>query len=82
MPNASVAEPPISSRKLLAVEGKDEKQFFLALFKHMRMSPPDVRIVGGKDNFPKKLPGLTKIPEIDFFSHYNFTMIGLTGFSD
>ena len=51
---------PIKSKKLLAVEGKDEENFFDALLKHMNITNFDIHKVGGKNQFPKKLPALLK----------------------
>ncbi len=51
---------PIKSKKLLAVEGKDEENFFDALLKHMNITDFDIHQVGGKNQFPKKFPALLK----------------------
>lgn len=50
----------IQRRKILAVEGDDEINFFDALFRYL--SIPDVEIyqVGGKDQFRNKLPALVR----------------------
>ena len=47
-------KPPIKSRKILAVEGKDECEFFQALFKHMNISDVRIEEVGGKVPIPIK----------------------------
>ena len=52
---------PIKSKKLLAVEGKDEENFFDALLKHMNITDFDIRRVGGKDQFKNKLPALKNV---------------------
>ncbi len=52
------APKPIKSRKVLAVEGKDEENFFDALLRHMNITDFDIREVGGKGQFRKKLPAL------------------------
>jgi hypothetical protein len=53
---------PITKKKLLVVEGKDEKNFFEELFKHMtKKNIIDIRDVGGKDNFKNSMPTLTRI---------------------
>ncbi len=52
---------PITKKKLLAVEGNDEKKFFKELFKHMGMDAiVQVFDVAGKDNFKKEMPLLKK----------------------
>jgi len=53
---------PITKKKLLAVEGIDELNFFEELFKHIGMADTvDLRDVGGKDQFKNKMPALKKI---------------------
>lgn len=49
---------PIREKKVLAVEGKDEVNFFEALLKHLGIAGFEIRDVGGKDQFKKKLPAL------------------------
>jgi len=49
---------PIREKKVFAVEGKDEVNFFEALLKHLGITGFDIRDVGGKDKFKKKLPAL------------------------
>jgi len=56
------APKPIKSRKVLAVEGKDEENFFDALLRHMNITDFDIRWVGGKDKFPVRFPVLLKTP--------------------
>lgn len=52
---------PITKKKLLAVEGNDEKSFFKELFKYMGMDAiVQVLDVAGKDNFKKEMPLLKK----------------------
>jgi len=54
---------PITKKKLLVVEGNDEKIFFEELFKHMaKENITDIRDVGGKDNFKNSMPILTITP--------------------
>lgn len=53
----------ITKKKLLVVEGNDEKIFFQELFKHMaKENITDIQDVGGKDNFKNNMPTLTRIP--------------------
>jgi Protein of unknown function (DUF3226) len=52
----------ITSKKVLAVEGQDEKNFFDKLLKNLGFSDFQIEDVGGKDRFPDKLPALLKIP--------------------
>jgi hypothetical protein len=50
---------PITKKKLLMVEGKDEENFFKALLEHIEMKDMvDIFDVKGKDNFRNSLPGL------------------------
>jgi hypothetical protein len=52
----------ITSTKILAVEGIDEKYFFDKLLKYLGISDSQIEDVGGKDKFPKRLPALLKTP--------------------
>jgi len=54
------APSSIKSKKVLVVEGKDEENFFNALLRHINITDFDIRDVGGKDQFSKKLPALLK----------------------
>jgi len=56
------APKPIKSRKVLAVEGKDEENFFDALLQYMNITDFDIRWVGDKDKFPVRFPVLLKTP--------------------
>jgi len=58
MPSSDDALSSINSKKVLAVEGKDEINFFNALLKHIGITDIDIREVGGKRQFNKKLPAL------------------------
>lgn len=49
---------PIKSRKILAVEGSDEENFFGALLRNINIADCDIRQVGGKNQFKDKLPAL------------------------
>ena len=49
---------PIKSKKVLAVEGIDEVNFFDALLSNLGIRDIDIREVGGKDQFKNKLPAL------------------------
>jgi len=51
---------PIESKQILAVEGRDEKNFFDVLLEDMNIKDCETREVGGKDQFPKKFPLLLK----------------------
>jgi hypothetical protein len=52
----------ITKKRLLVVEGNDEKNFFEELFKHMaKENITDILDVGGKDNFKNSIPALTRI---------------------
>lgn len=52
----------ITKRGVLAVEGKDEINFFDRLLHHMGISDFQIEEVGGKDRFPQKFPDLLKMP--------------------
>lgn len=60
MPSSDDATSSIKSKKVLAVEGKDDENFFDALLKHMNITDFEIHHVGGKDQFSKKLPALVK----------------------
>jgi len=60
MPYLEDDPSPIKRKKILVVEGKDEINFFDALLRHMDIKDFDIRKIGGKDQFPKKLPALLK----------------------
>lgn len=50
---------PVTKRKLLMVEGKDEVNFFEEFFKHLEINDVvDIREVRGKDNFRNQIPAL------------------------
>lgn len=48
----------IRGKKILAVEGPDDKNFFKKLLRTMGIADVQVWPVGGKDEFNQKLPGL------------------------
>ena len=58
MPSLGGDFSSINSKKVVAVEGKDEINFFNALLEYMGVTDIDIREVGGKYRFPKKLPAL------------------------
>ncbi len=49
----------IESKFLLAVEGKDECNFFKALLTHLEITEVQLIDIGGKDNFLLEFPALT-----------------------
>jgi len=51
----------IWAKKLLAVEGKDECNFFESLLRYERMDGVQLVDIGGKDKFQIELPLLTKL---------------------
>ncbi len=51
---------PITSSKLLVVEGRDDICFFEALLNEMKMTGVQVRQLEGKSSFRKKVSGLVK----------------------
>jgi hypothetical protein len=62
MPSPNDALSSISLKKVLAVEGKDEINFFGALLEHIGIRDIAILEVGGKNQFPKKLQVLLKRP--------------------
>lgn len=60
MPSPDDALSSISSKKVLAVEGKDDRNFFESLLKHIGITDFEICDVGGKVQFRKKLPALVK----------------------
>jgi hypothetical protein len=56
---------PIQFPKVLAVEGKDEVNFFKSVLKDMAISEVDIFDVGGKDKFKTHLEALTKTVGFD-----------------
>lgn len=51
----------IASNRLLAVEGKDDYNFFEALLKHMNLAGVQIVDIGGKDNFGNVFSLLTNM---------------------
>jgi len=52
---------PIIYKKIIAVEGPDDDNFFDALLRRMNIKDYDIRFVGGKDEFKNKLPALKNV---------------------
>jgi len=52
---------PITYKKIIAVEGPDDDNFFDALLRRMNIKDYDIRFVGGKDEFKNKLPALKNV---------------------
>lgn len=52
----------VTKANVLVVEGEDERGFFESLLQHIRLSEVQIEAVGGKDQFPKKLPALLQMP--------------------
>lgn len=73
MHNPKDAPAPVKSKKILAVEGLDEKNFFDALLEHMNIKDVDIRQVGGKDQFKNKLPALKNVT--GFFNPDGFSFV-------
>ena len=51
----------ICKKKVIAVEGRDEVNFFNALLKHEKITDFEIRDVGGKQQFKNKLPALVRM---------------------
>src|SRR4030042_3056188 len=60
MVNPDDTSTPIKSKKVLAVEGQDEENFFDAFLQYIDLTDVDIRQVRGKDQFKNKLPALKK----------------------
>ncbi|NUM37239.1 MAG: hypothetical protein HUU50_22065 [Candidatus Brocadiae bacterium] len=52
----------IREKRLLLVEGLDEKNFFQAFLKHLQISYVQIESVGGKDQFANRFPRILKVP--------------------
>jgi len=52
---------PIIYKKIIAVEGPDDDNFFDVLLRRMNIKDYDIRFVGGKDEFKNKLPALKNV---------------------
>jgi len=52
---------PIIYKKIIAVEGPDDDNFFDALLRRMNIKDYDIRFVGGKDEFKNKLSALKNV---------------------
>lgn len=60
MVNSDDTPAPIKSKKVLAVEGRDEENFFDAMLRYIDITDFDIRWVGGKDKFKIRLSALKK----------------------
>ncbi|MBC8234641.1 hypothetical protein H8E77_34290 [bacterium] len=52
----------IRHKKVIAVEGKDEVEFFRALFRYIEITDIEIYNVRGKEQFKTKLPALVRMP--------------------
>lgn len=52
---------PIIYKKIIAVEGPDDDNFFDTLLRRMNIKDYDIRFVGGKDEFKNKLSALKNV---------------------
>ena len=59
----------IESKKILAVEGRDDENFFDVLLEDMNIRDCETRAVGGKDQFPIKFPPLLKATGFPLVTH-------------
>ena len=64
---------PIIYKKIIAVEGPDDDNFFDALLRRMNIKDYDIRFVGGKDEFKDKLPALKNVR--GFFNANGFPFV-------
>lgn len=61
MPYLSDESAAIKSKRVLAVEGQDDENFFDALLRYVNITDFDIRQVGGKDQFRTKLHVLKNV---------------------
>lgn len=59
---ADPAPISITSKKVIVVEGKDEKNFFDSLLRYLNINDFQIEEVGGKNQFKDKLPALKLRP--------------------
>jgi len=52
----------ITARSVLVVEGEDERNFFDRLLRHIGLAGVQIESVGGKNQFPERLPALLRAP--------------------
>ncbi len=60
----------IEKGKILAVEGKDEINFFKALFKFLNIKDIQLIDFGGKDNFCNRIGQIVKLDNFDNVTHF------------
>ncbi len=60
---------PIESKKILAVEGRDDENFFDVLLEDMNIRDCETRAVGGKNQFSIKFPLLLKASGFPLVTH-------------
>lgn len=70
---------PISKRRLLVVEGKDEVHFFDALLAKLEMTDVQVLDTEGKNNFPVEFAALLLSPGFDQLAAYAIVRDADTG---
>jgi hypothetical protein len=61
---AEAVHSSVTCKKILAVEGKDEKNFFGKLLKHLSITGVQIEDVGGKNQFCDKFPALLIRPGV------------------
>lgn len=60
----------IKETKIIAVEGKDEINFFTALFKHLEIKGIQLINFGGKNNFNNRIEQIVKLEGFDNITHF------------
>lgn len=60
----------IKETKIIAVEGKDEMNFFTALFKHLKIKGIQLINFGGKNNFNNRIEQIVKLEGFDNITHF------------
>lgn len=59
----------LTKTKAILVEGKDEQNFFQALFKHIKKDDVEIIQINGKENLKTELPAFLKRPDFKITSY-------------
>jgi len=70
-----MANEQLTKTKAILVEGKDEQNFFTALFKYLQRDDVDIILVGGKENFKNEFPAFLKRPDFYKITSYAIVVI-------
>ncbi|MCU0286504.1 MAG: hypothetical protein MUF15_08890 [Acidobacteria bacterium] len=66
-------------KSFMAVEGKDEKNFFEALLKHLHINDVQCECIGGKDKFPLEMTNLYNQEGFRSIERFGFVRDAETG---